>query len=106
MVALATLILRGSTSRSSSQASKHRSISTVLFCAMLCQIAFDYRLPDTDIWQASLVYASLSILQPNAQVAAVLVEALRQPGASNKVVEVVASKKEPERPPAEWFKDL
>ena len=42
----------------------------------------------------------------NAQVAAVLVEALRQPGASNKVVEVVASKKEPERPAAEWFKDL
>ncbi|CAK0784887.1 hypothetical protein CVIRNUC_008092 [Coccomyxa viridis] len=39
-------------------------------------------------------------------VAAVLVEALRQPGASNKVVEVVASKKEPERPAAEWFKDL
>ena len=40
------------------------------------------------------------------QVAEVLVEALRQPGASNKVVEVVASKKEPERPAAEWFKDL
>lgn len=41
-----------------------------------------------------------------AQVAEVLVEALRQPGASRKVVEVVASKKEPERPPSEWFSNL
>ncbi len=40
------------------------------------------------------------------QVAEVLVEALRQPGASNKVVEVVAAKDEPERPPSEWFSNL
>ncbi|CAL5223340.1 g5842 [Coccomyxa viridis] len=39
-------------------------------------------------------------------VAEVLVEALRQPGASNKVVEVVAAKDEPERPSSEWFSNL
>ena len=42
----------------------------------------------------------------HVQVAEVLVEALRQPGASRKVVEVVAAKDEPERPPSEWFSHL
>ncbi len=41
-----------------------------------------------------------------AQVAEVLVEALQQPGASRKVVEVVANKNAPERPPSEWFNNL
>ena len=37
------------------------------------------------------------------QVAAVLVEAVLQPSASRKVVEVVASKSAPELPVDQWF---
>ena len=59
-----------------------------------------------DVGSALAFRAGRPWLCCNAQVAEVLVEALRQPGASRKVVEVVASKKAPERPPSEWFKSL
>lgn len=40
------------------------------------------------------------------QVAAVLVEAAIQPGASNKVVEIVSSKDAPVLPPEQWFSNI
>ncbi|EIE27205.1 NAD(P)-binding protein [Coccomyxa subellipsoidea C-169] len=39
-------------------------------------------------------------------VAAVLVEAVTQPGASNKVVEIVSSKDASELPPDQWFSNI
>ncbi len=48
----------------------------------------------------------LSLTAAVQQVAAVLVEAVAQPGASNKVVEIVSSKDASELPPDQWFSNI